>query len=184
MSDDPWIFGYGSLVWRPAFDHYERQPGYIIGYVRRFWQASTDHRGTPEVPGRVVTLIEEANQQCWGVGYRIDRASMDQVLEELDYREKQGYDRVQTSLYLRDREEPVAALVYIATPGNQNYVGPATLIEIADVVRTSQGPSGTNLEYVLQLAGALEEMNAQDEHVAELARLVAPAQTEPVASEE
>jgi cation transport regulator ChaC len=44
MREELWIFGYGSLVWRPAFPFAERR-GAWIGFARRFWQSSTDHRG-------------------------------------------------------------------------------------------------------------------------------------------
>lgn len=51
-----WIFGFGSLVHTPGFEHGEVVDGLIKGYRRVWWQNSTDHRGTPEAPGRVVTL--------------------------------------------------------------------------------------------------------------------------------
>ena len=73
MSDRAplWLFGYGSLIWRPASPFVERRPASARGYARRFWQGSTDHRGVPEAPGRVVTLLPSAGDRCEGVAYRV-----------------------------------------------------------------------------------------------------------------
>ena len=171
VSDELWIFGYGSLIWRPAFPYRERHPGYVVGFKRRFWQASTDHRGTPEMPGRVVTLLREPGAISWGMTYRVDDADAESVLAGLDHREKGGYDRLHTDVMLDPERGSVRALLYIATADNPNYVGPAGAIEeIARIVRLAHGPSGPNIEYVLRLAQALEAMGANDPHVAELAR--------------
>eukprot|EP00897_Mesotaenium_endlicherianum_P008343 jgi/Mesen1/7537/ME000391S06776 len=67
-----WIFGYGSLVWRAGFEYDRRMPGYIKGYQRLFHQGSTDHRGTPEAPGRTVTLEPLDGAITWGAAYSIE----------------------------------------------------------------------------------------------------------------
>lgn len=173
MPGDQWIFGYGSLVWRPAFPYLEREPGFILGFRRRFWQASPDHRGTPERPGRVVTLIEERGAVCWGMGYRVAADRLDEVLAALDHREQAGYRRIETRLDLRDRHEPItSALLYVAAPDNPNFVGHAPLADIAAIVRIAEGPSGSNREYVVRLDESLIEMGGRDPHVSELAQLI------------
>ncbi len=173
MARPRWIFGYGSLIWRPSFPHRERHPAYVENWARRFWQASTDHRGLPHAPGRVVTLVPEPAARCWGMANRVNRAGLAQVLASLDARESGGYERCEVELHFRgdDRRSHVA-FMYVATSANPNYLGPAPLEAIAAQVRASEGPSGHNLEYVLRLVGALRAMNADDPHVFALAELL------------
>jgi glutathione-specific gamma-glutamylcyclotransferase len=169
-----WIFGYGSLVWRPAFAHAERRSGFVRGYTRRFWQGSTDHRGTPGAPGRVVTLLpSHAHERCWGSVYRVEPGREAQVLAGLDHREQGGYERHQVEVVHAEGSLD-DVLVYLATPSNPNWLGEAPLEQIAEQIRTSVGPSGPNLEYLLRLEQALVDMGmgARDEHVEALAALV------------
>lgn len=173
MTDGVWIFGYGSLVWRPDFAFAERRPAFIGGWARRFWQGSTDHRGVPGAPGRVVTLIEAPGALCWGMGYRIATADAASVMMHLDHREKGGYRTERVILrFAVDGRAAVDGLVYRAMPDNPNYLGPADATAIADQVRRATGPSGPNIDYVLRLAEALRELGAEDEHVFEIERLL------------
>ncbi len=97
------------------------------------------------------------------------------MLRELDNREKGGYESYEETLGFGDRSDPphhAAALVYVATPANPNYLGPAPLEAIAAQVRGSCGPSGPNREYVLRLAEALRGIGAEDPHVFALERLL------------
>ncbi len=175
MSEqDRWIFGYGSLVWRPAFDHLERVPATVRGFARRFWQGSPDHRGVPEAPGRVVTLIRRPGAVCWGMAYRVSPEVYGQVTLALDERESGGFERVRVELCFDapDRDsEP--ALMYVAPEGNANFLGPAPFDAMVAQVATARGMSGPNSEYVLRLAESLRDHGVDDAHVLRLAEAVA-----------
>lgn len=167
MSDvSLWIFGYGSLVWRPAFDHVDRHAGWIEGFSRRFWQGSPDHRGVPHAPGRVVTLVDAPGARCFGVAYHVEAEARDAVLSALDTRESGGFERVRVDFHFHAGERPPQpALTYVAREGNPNFLGPAPIGEIAAQVRSARGRSGSNSEYVLQLASSLRELEVEDPHV-------------------
>lgn len=166
---DIWIFGYGSLIWRPDFPHREAQIADLPGWARRFWQGSTDHRGVPGAPGRVVTLVSAPAEVCRGMAYRVGADERETVMANLDHREKGGYCRIDAELILAPGAERVPGIAYLANPENPNYLGPATLDAIAAQVRASHGPSGANLDYVLKLAEALRAIGADDRHVFDLA---------------
>lgn len=160
QHDSVWLFGYGSLIYKADFPYIERRPARIAGWVRRFWQGSHDHRGTPESPGRVVTLIEQADATCEGMAYLITP----EEFAHLDYREKNGYLRLRTPITFRDNES-VEGIVYIAAKDNAAFLGHAPDEIIARQIAQSHGPSGANADYVLQLANALRSLNEVDEHV-------------------
>ncbi|KAI1651811.1 ChaC-domain-containing protein [Daldinia loculata] len=177
-----WIFGYGSLIWKPP-PHYDRRiPGWVTGYVRRFWQASQDHRGTPEAPGRVVTLIERsfwaslvdahdsAPEKVWGTAYRIQADKVAEVKEYLDIREINGYTIHYTPFHPADGSPSIRTLVYIGTPDNDQFTGPQDPQALAEHIYVSEGPSGLNRDYLLGLEKALNELSPEsgDAHVTDL----------------
>lgn len=171
MAIAPWVFAYGSLIWRPDFAWQDRQPAVLRGWKRRFWQLSTDHRGTPSQPGRVVTLVADAQAECTGVAFQL-AGEVEAILSALDYREKDGYERQELMIELQDQRQ-VTAIVYVAQAQNPRFAGPTPVPAIAAQVRRSHGPSGSNAEYVLRLDQALTALGWEDPHVRAIANLVA-----------
>ncbi|KAG0206372.1 Cation transport regulator-like protein 2 [Mortierella sp. NVP41] len=183
-----WLFGYGSLIWRPDLEFEDSKVGYIKGHVRRFWQSSTDHRGTEEAPGRVVTLIpyDEFSQRfinddmhssdqddvTWGVAYKIPESKVAETKAYLDHREKNGYETHFLNVFQPGTDIPVVekAIVYIGSTDNSEFAGPAPLDRIAQQIYSSHGPSGANKDYLLNLAHALRIVapTGTDQHLFEL----------------
>ncbi|XP_015413015.1 PREDICTED: glutathione-specific gamma-glutamylcyclotransferase 1 [Myotis davidii] len=122
-----WIFGYGSLVWRPDFAYSDSRVGFVRGYSRRFWQGDTFHRGSDKMPGRVVTLLEDHEGCTWGVAYQVRDEQVSEALKYLHVREAElgGYDTKEVTFCPQDTpDQPLKALAYVATPQNPGYLGP------------------------------------------------------------
>lgn len=197
MPETEWIFGYGSLIWKVDFPYFRKSVGYIKGFKRRFWLASTDHRGVPESPGRVVTLIASENpeEKVWGVAYEIP--TDEKTRNDLDHREKGGYTRhatiyhqtsppVDVSSPLSPTAIPTSSassstsfslipvVVFIATSDVEEYLGPQSMESLAQVISTSIGPSGKNSDYLFNLADAVRTYfpELEDEHLFRLEKMV------------
>ncbi|CAG0884535.1 unnamed protein product [Darwinula stevensoni] len=166
-----WIFGYGSLIWKVDFPYKERMVGYIKGYQRRFWQASIDHRGTPEYPGRVVTLVpsDDPDAQVWGVAYEIGPDDQDLVNAKLGEREKRYKKLPAVPFYSREMPLlPKEVMVYVGPTDGPLFLGSAPIEEIAARIMNARGPSGENIDYLLQLHEFMKSEcpEAPDEHLA------------------
>ncbi|XP_028677783.1 glutathione-specific gamma-glutamylcyclotransferase 1 [Erpetoichthys calabaricus] len=164
-----WIFGYGSLVWRPDFKYSRSKVGYVNGYSRRFWHGDNFHRGTDQMLGRVVTLVEDDDACTWGVAYEVRGQEIEESLKYLNIRENVmgGYETKLIEFKPRGEDGSVLALVYIATSDNPIYLGPASSEEIAVQIAVSSGKSGHNIEYLLRLAEfmRLSCPEVHDEHL-------------------
>lgn len=163
-----WVFGYGSLIYKVDFPYLRRRVAHITGWARRFWQASHDHRGTPDSPGRVLTLIPSPQATCRGVAFEVEHG----VFKHLDHREKNGYERHRVAITLTDDGQIVDGSVYLAGPDNPAFLGPDEPAAMAEHIARSHGPSGSNRDYLLELDAALQRIGERDRHVSDLARRV------------
>lgn len=163
-----WIFGYGSLIWRPGFPYLQSIVAAIDHRERRFWQGSTDHRGVPGAPGRVVTLIDAPGARCWGRAFALPPQERLAILAALDHREQGGYQRLSLPLHFADGRKG-RGVTWVATRENMHYLGPAKAQAIARQVSRATGPSGPNSEYVFRLEAALCEDGHPDPHVTAIA---------------
>jgi cation transport regulator ChaC len=163
------IFAYGSLLFRPGFRYVGRERAELHGYARSFSQASPDHRGTPQAPGRVLTLVARPDAVTVGAVYFVE-APHEELLLALDHRERAGYARITLEVMWGALRLP--AVTWIAPPGNEHDVGQLELGELAALMRVAAGPSGRNDDYVFQLERALRELGGADPQVSALAVLL------------
>ncbi|CAG5113457.1 Oidioi.mRNA.OKI2018_I69.chr2.g7566.t2.cds [Oikopleura dioica] len=175
--EELWVFGYGSLVWLPNFCFSDKIVGKILGYRRRFYQGNTTHRGRPGRPGRVATLMKDqtGRSETYGCAYKLSgREQIAAALEHLNMRESTlgGY-----SLSVEDFHSaefaPIPALVYTATPENDQFTGEQSIEELSDIIANASGPTGSNVEYLFRLAEWQREFLpfVEDDHLYELTRL-------------
>lgn len=160
------VFAYGSLIWRPDFRWEDRQVAWLPGHARRFWQGSTDHRGVPGRPGRVVTLVPLADETCMGLVYTLAGREQE-ILAQLDHRERGGYERERVRVRTAAGTQEVWA--WRAAASNPEYLGPAPLDELVAQIAAAVGPSGSNRDYVLELHAALLAHGIDDAHVRSIA---------------
>jgi cation transport protein ChaC len=165
-----WVFGYGSLMWRPGFDFVERHPARLIGAHRALCLFSHVHRGTPERPGLVLGL--DLGGQCIGVAYRVAAERWDDTLAYLREREQttRAYREVHRRVQLvKHPEREMMALVYVIDRAHQQYAGKLSREERLHLVRQGHGRSGANRDYVLATVAELERLGIRDEELTWLA---------------
>ena len=162
-QEDLWVFAYGSLIWRPGFEHAERVPACLIGAHRALCVYSFVHRGTPERPGLVLGL--DRGGMCRGMAYRVTVAKRAATLRYLREREqvtKVYLERVRSILLIDHPAERVQAVCYMVDRSHVQYAGRLSLDDQLRIVRHGHGKSGANRDYVLATVHALEAIGCRD----------------------
>jgi cation transport protein ChaC len=174
---DVWIFGYGSLMWRPGFDYEERSPALLVGYGRAFCVYSVWHRGTAHNPGLVLGL--DRGGVCKGMAYRVAAAKAAETILYLRGREQVTCvyrESVQPVRLLGERgaEGPdrVDAVCYVAERGHPQYAGRLSAADQAAIIRYARGRSGANADYLINTVLHLRELGFRDRGLERVAALV------------
>lgn len=166
-----WVFGYGSLLWNPGFEPAEAVTASLSGYHRSFCMLSIHHRGTVEEPGLVLAL-DEAENTCVGVAFRVAETDEVRVLAELREREliSSAYEEAHVPLSLQDGRD-VQALAYVINRTHEQYCQ-FDLERQAQMIARSVGGRGPNPEYLFNTADHLVQMGIEDPDMTWLVRRV------------
>lgn len=179
---DFWVFGYGSLIWRPGFAHVETRRARLSGYRRTLCIRSHVHRGTPERPGLVLGL--EPGGSCLGMAFRVPGDLTDEVMAYLREREMVTNVYRERRLPVRlDDGEAVEAVAYVVDRGHAQYAGGIALDDMVRAISGTSGRSGSNEEYVLNTLEHLRALGIRDrwlEGVAARLSAASPAAPHPV----
>ncbi|AEQ52944.1 gamma-glutamylcyclotransferase [Pelagibacterium halotolerans] len=175
MTSEPsshWVFGYGSLIWRPGFVFERAERALLRGVHRRLCIYSHLHRGTVERPGLVFGL--ERGGACVGMAFKIAEGDWDEVRDYLRAREQV------TMVYLETHRPAklasgavVETLTFVADPKHPQYAGRLSLEEQLALVDGAVGEAGSNIDYVVNTARHLKEMGIADRQVQALAAMIA-----------
>ncbi|OZI46881.1 gamma-glutamylcyclotransferase [Bordetella genomosp. 5] len=167
-DEDVWVFGYGSLIWRPDFDFLERRLATLRGHHRALCLWSRVNRGTPECPGLVFGL--DRGGSCRGVVYRLAGKQVPDYFPALWDREMSTGAYLPRWITCATEHGNVRALVFVMNRANPAYISALPEGELLAIVRRAAGRYGPCTEYVVQTAQALRSAGIHDARLDAIAR--------------
>lgn len=164
---NPWVFGYGSLIWNPGFAYLRAEKALLRGAHRSLSVYSFRHRGTPEAPGLVFGLRHGG--ACPGLAFEVDAPAWPEVFAYLEEREQDRgvYRHVWRDIGLADRRS-VHALTYIADTKHAQFAGRLPIVEQVRLIMSAVGISGRNIDYVRATAAHLARLGIRDKALFEI----------------
>ena len=170
-AQDRWVFGYGSLMWRPGFPFIDRRRATLHGWRRAFCIYSVHHRGTYARPGLVLGLAPGGSTR--GVAYRVAAKDWAEVYAYLREREQPTETYVEAWRDVRIvGEGPASSLVFLSDPKHPQWAGALTLERQAELIDGATGLSGRNIDYLRDLVLHLREEGVRDHGMERLLGMV------------
>ncbi len=172
-DQDVWVYGYGSLIWRPEFDFAEKRSALLHGYHRALCLWSRVNRGTPDQPGLVFGL--DAGGSCRGMAFRIPASQVPATMEALWRREMPSGAYLPKWLCCRTEHGAITALAFTMNRNTDAYVRGLPTERLLHIVRNAHGSYGPCVEYVLETARALQQSNIHDKRLQALVGQLGPS---------
>ena len=159
-SQDLWVFGYASLIWRPEFEILEQHKTKIQGWHRALKMWSRLNRGTPECPGLVFALLSGGS--CQGIVFRTPAQKVAQTIEQLWFREMPN--NVYTTRWLQcpTPQGPVNALAFTLPRSSPSYTGTLSPAQCQQIFQNATGRYGTTLDYAQETLNSLKQHGIHD----------------------
>ena len=167
---DAWVFGYGSLMWNPAFRYAEQRTGTLHGWHRRFCFWLRMGRGSLDNPGLMLAL--DRGGTCRGLAFRIPAADVRHEMLLVWRREMFGFTYLARWVTVRTEAGPVRAVTFVANRKSDRYAGRLGDIEIIERIATARGELGTCVSYLRQTVGRLHALGLRDAGLERLGRAV------------
>ena len=161
VPQEYWVFGYGSLMWRPGFEYAETVAARLDGFRRDMCIQSIHYRGTPDAPGLVSGLTPGG--LCLGRAYRVALEDVKMVVDYLDKRE------LVTDVYLAKHYtvalidgRSVAARVYVADTEHLQFAGDWPLGDKIRYLLQGYGSEGRSIDYLENIVSQLDSLGMPD----------------------
>jgi cation transport protein ChaC len=168
-GQDLWLFGYASLIWRPAFEPAEQRPALVHGWHRALEMRSNINRGTPDCPGLVFALVPGGS--CRGIAYRIERTRVAAELTSLWLREMPTGVYDPQWLACRTAAGRIDALAFTLSRASPSYTGRLADTQLLQILRTARGRYGTTLDYLVETSVSLARCGVRDRDIERLVAL-------------
>ncbi len=175
LDEDIWIFGYGSLMWKPDFDFNHKATASLQGWQRSFCIYSHCYRGTAQNPGLVLGLDHPAKNNkkhdlnCHGIAFNIDVAKARTILEYLWDREMVNgvYEPITANIKINGKD--LKCHTFAADHKHPQYAGNLSDDEKLTIIRKAYGSTGTNRDYLINTVSQLDQMGIKDDYLHRLA---------------
>ena len=168
-TSDLWVFGYGSLIWRPEFSFAEQRTARVHGWHRALKMWSRINRGTPECPGLVFGMLSGGT--CQGMVFRIPQAEVPAIMDKVWAREMVTAVYDPRWLTCHTPHGPVKALAFTLSRKSPNHTGELTEAQYRQIFADACGRYGTTLEYAQLTHEELRRHNIHDKALARLLRM-------------